>query len=92
MSEISAEQVAHLANLARIPLSDEEIERLTGELGVIVDSVAKVTRGGDPRRAGDQPPDPAAERLPRRRRRRRLLTLDAGAAERPGAADGRGSA
>ena len=36
MSEISAEQVAHLANLARIELSDEEIERLTAELDQIV--------------------------------------------------------
>lgn len=43
MSEITREQVSHLANLARIDLSAEEIERLTGELGAIVDSVAKVS-------------------------------------------------
>ena len=43
MSEISAEQVTHLANLARIDLSQEEIESLTSELGQIVDAVAKVT-------------------------------------------------
>jgi aspartyl-tRNA(Asn)/glutamyl-tRNA(Gln) amidotransferase subunit C len=42
MSEITAEQVAHLANLARIDLSSAEIDRLTIELGQIVDSVAKV--------------------------------------------------
>jgi len=42
MSEITAEQVAHLANLARIDLSPEEITRLTAELGQIVDAVAKV--------------------------------------------------
>ena len=59
MSEITPEVVSHLANLARIALTDDEIERLTGELGVIVDSVAKVQRGRDARRAGDQPPDPA---------------------------------
>jgi aspartyl-tRNA(Asn)/glutamyl-tRNA(Gln) amidotransferase subunit C len=43
MSEITPEQVAHLANLARIDLSEAEITKLTGELGAIVDSVAKVS-------------------------------------------------
>ena len=40
---ITTEQVAHLANLARIALSSAEIEKLTGELSTIVDSVAKVS-------------------------------------------------
>ncbi|WP_166785559.1 Asp-tRNA(Asn)/Glu-tRNA(Gln) amidotransferase subunit GatC [Cryobacterium cryoconiti] len=48
MSEITAEQVAHLANLARIDLSSEEITRLTSELGQIVDSVAKVAEVATP--------------------------------------------
>lgn len=48
MSEISAEQVAHLASLARIDLSPEEIESLTKELGQIVDAVAKVTEVAGP--------------------------------------------
>jgi aspartyl-tRNA(Asn)/glutamyl-tRNA(Gln) amidotransferase subunit C len=48
MSEITAEQVAHLANLARIDLSPEEINRLTTELGLIVDSVAKVAEVATP--------------------------------------------
>jgi len=48
MSEITAEQVAHLANLARIDLSAEEIARLTTELGQIVDSVAKVAEVATP--------------------------------------------
>ena len=48
MSEITAEQVAHLANLARIDLSAEEITRLTTELGQIVDSVAKVAEVATP--------------------------------------------
>lgn len=48
MSEISAEQVAHLANLARIDLSQEEIESLTSELGQIVEAVAKVTEVAGP--------------------------------------------
>ncbi|WEO75875.1 Asp-tRNA(Asn)/Glu-tRNA(Gln) amidotransferase subunit GatC [Cryobacterium sp. SO2] len=48
MSEITAEQVAHLANLARIDLSSAEIDRLTIELGQIVDSVAKVAEVATP--------------------------------------------
>jgi aspartyl-tRNA(Asn)/glutamyl-tRNA(Gln) amidotransferase subunit C len=43
MSEITQEQVAHLANLARIALTPHEIESLTKELGSIVDNVAKVS-------------------------------------------------
>ena len=48
MSEITAEQVAHLANLARIDLSSAEIDRLTVELGQIVDSVARVAEVATP--------------------------------------------
>ena len=48
MSEITPEVVTHLANLARIALTDEEISRLTGELGHIVDSVAKVSEVATP--------------------------------------------
>ncbi len=42
MSEITTDQVAHLASLARIALTNDEITKLTGELGVIIDSVARV--------------------------------------------------
>lgn len=48
MSEITPDTVRHLAELARIALTDEEIERLTGELGAIVDSVAKVAEVATP--------------------------------------------
>lgn len=48
MSEITPEVVTHLASLARIALTDDEIARLTGELGQIVDSVAKVTEVATP--------------------------------------------
>lgn len=47
-AEISAEQVAYLANLARIDLSPEEIESLTSELGQIVEAVAKVQEVAGP--------------------------------------------
>jgi aspartyl-tRNA(Asn)/glutamyl-tRNA(Gln) amidotransferase subunit C len=48
MSEITTDVVSHLANLARIALTQEEIEKLTGELGAIVDSVAKVSEVATP--------------------------------------------
>ena len=43
MSEITREQVEHLAGLARIALTPDEIETMTRELGQIVDDVAKVS-------------------------------------------------
>jgi aspartyl-tRNA(Asn)/glutamyl-tRNA(Gln) amidotransferase subunit C len=48
LSEITPDVVAHLANLARIALTDAEIEKLTGELGAIVESVAKVSEVATP--------------------------------------------
>lgn len=48
MSEITPETVRHLATLARIALTPEEVETLTGELGAIVDSVAKVSEVATP--------------------------------------------
>jgi len=48
LSEITPDVVAHLANLARIALTPAEIEKLTGELGAIVDSVAKVSEVATP--------------------------------------------
>lgn len=48
MSEITTDVVSHLADLARIALTPEEIEKLTGELGAIVDSVAKVSEVATP--------------------------------------------
>ena len=40
---ITRADVAHLANLARIDLSDDELDRLAPELSVILDSVATVS-------------------------------------------------
>jgi aspartyl-tRNA(Asn)/glutamyl-tRNA(Gln) amidotransferase subunit C len=48
MPDITSEQVAHLANLARIALTPDEIEKMTEELSLIVDSVAKVTEVATP--------------------------------------------
>lgn len=44
MSEMTPESIRHLAELARIALSDDEIARLTGELSAIVDAVEAVQK------------------------------------------------
>ncbi|MGA1248666.1 MAG: Asp-tRNA(Asn)/Glu-tRNA(Gln) amidotransferase subunit GatC [Candidatus Nanopelagicales bacterium] len=43
MADLSPEQVAHLAKLARLALTDAELDHYAQQLGVILDSVAKVT-------------------------------------------------
>jgi aspartyl-tRNA(Asn)/glutamyl-tRNA(Gln) amidotransferase subunit C len=42
MPDISREEVAHLADLARIDLSDAELDHLAPQLAVILDSVASI--------------------------------------------------
>ena len=39
---IDREQVLHVAKLARLKLTDEEVERMAGELSVILDSIEKI--------------------------------------------------
>ena len=39
---IEREDVLHVARLARLELRDDEVERLTGELGAILEAVGKV--------------------------------------------------
>ncbi len=48
MSDITAEQVAHLANLARIALTDDEVTSLTKELGQIMHAVEQVSEVATP--------------------------------------------
>lgn len=43
MSAISRDEVSHLAHLARIALTDAELDRLAGQLDAIVDAVATVS-------------------------------------------------
>jgi aspartyl-tRNA(Asn)/glutamyl-tRNA(Gln) amidotransferase subunit C len=40
---ISREEVLHVARLARLALTDDEVERLTGELGKILEAVGVVS-------------------------------------------------
>lgn len=39
---ISEEQVRHVANLARLGLTDEEVERMGDQLGAILDSIEQI--------------------------------------------------
>jgi aspartyl-tRNA(Asn)/glutamyl-tRNA(Gln) amidotransferase subunit C len=56
--EISREEVAHLATLARIDLDDAELDHLAPQLSVILESVASITGV-----AGDDVP-PTSHALP----------------------------
>lgn len=42
MAELTRDDVAHLAMLARIELSEAELDKMVGELAVILESVAQV--------------------------------------------------
>jgi aspartyl-tRNA(Asn)/glutamyl-tRNA(Gln) amidotransferase subunit C len=48
MSSLSRDEVARVAGLARIDLTSAEIDRLAGELDVIVESVARVSEVATP--------------------------------------------
>lgn len=48
MSTFSTDEVARVAALARIALTEEEIERMAGELSVISEAVAKVSEVATP--------------------------------------------
>jgi len=47
MSELTPDLVRHLASLARIQVTDAEVETLTEQLAVIVDAVATINRAVD---------------------------------------------
>jgi aspartyl-tRNA(Asn)/glutamyl-tRNA(Gln) amidotransferase subunit C len=53
MSEITRDEVAHLARLARLALADDELDRLAGQLDVILGAVAQIREATD---AADVPP------------------------------------
>ncbi|GIJ00514.1 aspartyl/glutamyl-tRNA(Asn/Gln) amidotransferase subunit C [Sediminihabitans luteus] len=48
MSTISRDEVARVAALARIDLAPDEVDRLAGELDVIVDAIAQVSEVATP--------------------------------------------
>jgi aspartyl-tRNA(Asn)/glutamyl-tRNA(Gln) amidotransferase subunit C len=53
MPEITRDEVAHLARLARLALEDEELDRMAGQLDVILGAVAQIAEVTD---AADVPP------------------------------------
>jgi aspartyl-tRNA(Asn)/glutamyl-tRNA(Gln) amidotransferase subunit C len=42
VSQISRDEVAHLARLARLALTDDELEHYAGQLGAIIDHVSQI--------------------------------------------------
>ena len=78
-----ATQVAHLGRLARLSLTDDELDHYSAPARRHPRRGRPGDRGRDPRRARDLAPDAAAERVPRGRRPAQL-TSDAGAVRRAG--------
>jgi len=88
MSAITRDDVAHLARLARIAMTDDELDRLAGELDVILGAVARVQEVA----AGDIPPTSHALPLTnvlRADEPRPSLGADEALAAAPAAEDGR---
>ncbi|MCW2621908.1 MAG: gatC [Frankiales bacterium] len=53
MSQITRDEVAHLARLARLSLADDALDGLAAQLAVILDAVASISEVTD---AADVPP------------------------------------
>jgi glutamyl-tRNA(Gln) and/or aspartyl-tRNA(Asn) amidotransferase, C subunit len=88
MATISREEVAHLARLARLAVSDEELDVFAGQLDVILGAVARVGEVA----ADDIPPTSHAVPLTnvlRPDQVRECLDRDAVLAAAPAAEDGR---
>jgi aspartyl-tRNA(Asn)/glutamyl-tRNA(Gln) amidotransferase subunit C len=88
MARISREDVQHVASLARLALTPEEVESLAGELGVILDhaeDVASLDLEGVPRTAHPLP----LQNVLRPDEVRPSLDRDEVLAQAPAAEDGR---
>ncbi len=53
---LTRQEVAHLARLSRLALSDEELDHLAPQLDVILASVARVAEAGTPEEMALVPP------------------------------------
>jgi aspartyl-tRNA(Asn)/glutamyl-tRNA(Gln) amidotransferase subunit C len=53
---LTRQEVAHLARLSRLALSDEELDHLAPQLDVILTSVARVAEAGTPDEMAAVPP------------------------------------
>ena len=78
----------HLGVLARIRLSDGEVDRLTGQLSAIVDNIAKVSEVATPDVPATSHPIPL-HNVARPDEVGAMLTLDEVLKNAPDAADGR---
>ena len=88
MAAISREEVAHLARLSRLAVTEQELDRFAGQLDVILQSVARI---GDVA-ADDIPPTSHAvplENVFRPDELRPCLTQEQALAGAPAAEDGR---
>ncbi|EIC08235.1 aspartyl/glutamyl-tRNA(Asn/Gln) amidotransferase subunit C [Microbacterium sp. AG790] len=88
MSEITPELVRHLGVLARIQLDEHEVQRLTGQLSVIVDNIAKVSEVATPDVPATSHPIPL-ENVFRPDVVGQMLTVEQVLQNAPDAADGR---
>ena len=67
MASLSRDEVAHVARLARLELTDEQIDVFTPQLAAILEHAADVEALDLDRRRADVAPVPADERLAPRR-------------------------
>jgi len=88
MSEITPDTVRHLASLARILVTEEEIVKLAGELNVIVDAVATVNQAVGPEIIATSHPIPMANVF-REDEVRPSLTQEQALSSAPDSAEGR---
>ncbi|WP_062378948.1 Asp-tRNA(Asn)/Glu-tRNA(Gln) amidotransferase subunit GatC [Demequina pelophila] len=88
MSQLDRSDVARLAGLARIDMTDEDLDRLSGQLAVIVDAVAKVAEVAGEDVPATSHPIPMSN-VHREDEVRPSLAQDAALAAAPDAEDGR---
>ncbi|NYE94980.1 aspartyl-tRNA(Asn)/glutamyl-tRNA(Gln) amidotransferase subunit C [Psychromicrobium silvestre] len=88
MTEINRDDVAHLAHLAHIDMSEAELDRMAGELAVIVDSVKSVSEIAGPEVPATSHPIPLSNVL-REDVVGQLLTQEQALSGAPDAQDGR---
>ena len=84
---IDREQVLHVARLARLELTDDEVERMSGELSTILDHVERMNELD---LDGVEPTSHVVALRERAARRRAATELAARADPRAGARPGRG--
>ena len=71
---LSRDQVLHVARLARLELTDEEVERFGGELSKVLDHIEMIGELGD---LADVPPTSHVDRRRERAARRRAAAVAA---------------